>query len=217
MGKEFKSDNDGKSVKKPRNFGSKLKRFWKEPPNGRFLNLQEICRFGISSLGVSFIYNLVSMYVTVGQIPILYNMGNSGTLHATIMYLVASVLALIFTPIYGKMIQRTKTKFGRYKPYILFLAPIVAILGVLSVWSPQNLELNQRIIYVYMICTPTLFIWNLWYNTFNMFPGVFSPNQQERTDIWAPIGLVMGFAPTILNAAKGLFVRWGGEIGRAHV
>lgn len=217
MGKEFKSDNDSKSVKEPRNFGSKLKRFWKEPPNGRFLNLQEICRFGISSLGVSFIYNLVSMYVTVGQIPILYNMGNSGTLHATIMYLVASVLALIFTPIYGKMIQRTKTKFGRYKPYILFLAPIVAILGVLSVWSPQNLELNQRIIYVYMICTPTLFIWNLWYNTFNMFPGVFSPNQQERTDIWAPIGLVMGFAPTILNAAKGLFVRWGGDVWAARI
>ena len=216
----------GKKPKKDRVFakkaaalGNNLKRFWKEPPKGRFLNLQEILRFGISSLGVSFIANLVSMYVTVSQIPLLYNLGSSGTLHATIMYLVASLLALIIAPFYGRMIQRTKTKFGRYKPYILFLAPVVAILGAAAVWSPQNLNETQRIIYVYMLCTPTLLMWNLWYNTFNLFPGVITPNQQERADIWSPIGLVIGFAPTIMNALKGVFVKWGGngDVGAARI
>lgn len=206
-------------AKKAAALGNNLKRFWKEPPKGRFLNLQEILRFGVSSLGISFIANLVSMYVTVSQIPLLYNLGSSGTLHATIMYLVASVLALIITPVYGRMIQRTKTKFGRYKPYILFLAPAVAVLGAFAIWSPQNLNQTQRIIYVYMICTPTLLLWNLWYNSFNMFPGVITPNQQERADIWAPIGLVIGFAPTIMNALKGVFVKWGGngDVGAARI
>ncbi len=210
MGKHVNSE-------KVKALGANLKRFWHEPPKGRFLNLQEILRFGVSSLGVSFISNLVGMYMTVGQIPLLYDMGNSGTLHATIMYLVASVLALMFTPIYGRMIQRTKTKYGRYKPYILCLAPVVAALGVMAVWSPQTLSVMQRTIYVYLVCTPTLFVWNLWFNTFNMFPGVFTPNQQERADIWAPIGLVMGFAPTILNAVKGLFVRFGGDVWAARI
>ena len=204
--------------KKAKALGKNLKKFWKEPPSGKFLNLQEILRLGISSLGVSFISNLISMYMTVSQVPLLYDMGTKGTLHATVMYLVASVLALALTPLYGRMIQRTKTKIGRYKPYILFLAPIVAILGVLAVWSPQSLTQTQRIIYVYMICTPTIFVWNLWFNSFNMFPGVFTPNQQERADIWAPIGLVMGFAPTILNAAKGIFVKWaGGDVWAARI
>ena len=116
-----------------------------------------------------------------------------------------------------KMMQRTKTKLGRYKPYILFLAPIVAVLGVLAAWSPQSLTQNQRIIYVYMICTPTIFLWNLWYNTFNMFPGVFTPNQQERADIWSPIGLVIGFAPTIMNAVKGLVIAWKGDIWAGRI
>lgn len=196
-----------------------LKKFWNEPPSGRFLNFKEILQFGVSSLGISFIANLVSIFVTVSQIPFLYNLGDSGTLHATIMYLIASVLAFIITPLYGKMIQRTKTKFGRYKPYILFLAPVVAILGAAAVWSPQNLTESQRIIYVYMVCTPTLFMWNLWYNTFNLFPGVITPNQQERADVWAPIGLVIGFAPTIMNALKGVFVKWGGngDVGAARI
>ena len=214
-----KPASDKKFAKRAAALGNNLKRFWKEPPKGRFLNLQEILRFGVSSLGISFIANLVSIYVTVGYIPLLYNLGESGTLHATIMYLVASVLALIITPFYGRMIQRTKTKFGRYKPYILFLAPIVAILGAAAVWSPQDLNQTQRIIYVYMLCTPTLLLWNLWYNTFNMFPGVITPNQQERTDIWAPVGLIIGFAPTIMNALKGVFVKWGGngDVGAARI
>lgn len=197
--------------------GGNLKRFWNEPPNGRFLNLKEILRLGISSLGVSFICNLISLYVTVSQIPIIYDMGKNGTLHATIMYLVASSLALVLTPVYGRMIQRTKTKFGRYKPYILFLAPIVGLLGLLSVWSPQTLNMTQRTIYVYMVCTPTILIWNLWFNTFNMFPGVFTPNQQERADIWSPIGLVMGFAPTVMNALNGLIVKFVGDIWTARI
>jgi Na+/melibiose symporter-like transporter len=197
--------------------GKNLKRFWNEPPSGRFLNFKEILRLGISSLGVSFIANFISIYITISNVPLLYDMGNSGTLHATIMYLLASVLALFITPLYGKMMQRTKTKFGRYKPYILFLAPIVAVLGVLAVWSPTSLTQNQRIIYVYMICTPTIFLWNLWYNTFNMFPGVFTPNQQERADIWSPIGLVIGFAPTIMNAVKGLVIAWKGDIWAGRI
>lgn len=199
--------SDKKFGKRVAAFGGNLKRFWKEPPKGRFLNLREILRLGVSSLGISFIANLVSMYVTVSQVPLIYDMGNSGTLHATIMYAVASVLALIVTPFYGRMIQRTKSKFGRYKPYILFLAPVVAILGAASIWSPQNLNQTQRIIYVYVLCTPTLLVWNLWHNTFNLFPGVFTPNQQERADIWGPIGLVIGFAPTIMNALRGILVR----------
>ncbi|MDE7336491.1 MAG: MFS transporter, partial [Clostridia bacterium] len=197
--------------------GKNLKRFWNEPPSGRFLNLKEILRLGVSSLGVSFIANFISIYHTISNIPILYDMGDAGTLHATAMYLAASVLALAFTPLYGKMMQHTKSRFGRYKPYILFLAPVVAILGVFAVWSPNSLDQTQRIIYVYMTCTPTIFLWNLWFNTFNMFPGVFTPNQQERADIWSPIGLVIGFAPTVMNAVKGLVIAWKGDIWAGRI
>lgn len=215
--KNAEKTSDKNFAKKARALAINLKKFWKEPPNGKFLNLKEIFCLGSAGLGVSFITNLINMYVTVSQLPLIYDMGTKGTLHATVIYLTASVLALLLTPIYGKMIQKTKTRFGRYKPYILFLAPIVALLGVIAVWSPQNLDQSQRIIYVYTICIPTLLVWNLWFNTFNMFPGVFTPNQQERVDIWSPIGLVMGFAPTIMNALKGVFAQAWGDIIAARV
>lgn len=194
-----------------------LVKFWNVPPKGRFLNFKEILCFGSASFGVSCIVNVINLYVTVGYIPTLYDMGPFGSMHATIILIIASTLALIATPIYGKMMQKTKTKLGRYKPYILFLAPIVSLFGVLALWSPDNMTQSTRTIYAYLTCVPCLFLWNLWFNTFNLFPGVFTPNQQERTDIWSPIGLVMGFAPTLMNVIKDVCAGAFGDIIAARV
>lgn len=195
----------------------KVRLFWKEPPKGRFLNLKEIVCLGGASLGVSFICNIVNMYVTIGQLPLLYNMGNYGTLHATVIYLAACVGGMILTPVYGRAVQRTNSKWGRYKPYIMFLAPVVALLATLSAWSPQNLSTTQATIYVYCMCIPTLLVWNIWFNTWNLFPGVFTPNQQERVDVWSPIGLVMGFAPSLMNVLKDVFAGIWGDIAAARI
>lgn len=194
-----------------------MKHFWREPPKGRFLNFKEILCLSSAGLGVSFICNIINMYVTIGYLPILYNLGRYGTLHATVIYIAACAAGLLLTPLYGRWIQRTKGRLGRYKPYILFLAPVVSLLAVAAVWSPQTLTQNARIIYVYLLCVPTLFIWNLWFNTFNMFPGVFTPNRQERTDIWSPIGLVMGFAPTVMNVVKDVAAGLWGDVVAARV
>lgn len=215
--KKNSGSSDKKLSKRAIALAVNIKRFWREPTKGRFLNLKEILCLGSAGLGVSFITNIINMYVTVSQLPLIYDLGAKGTLHATVIYLSASILGLIITPIYGKLIQRTKSKLGRYKPYIMFIAPILSIIGVIAIWSPQNLGDLERKIYVYLTCIPTLLIWNLWFNTFNMFPGVFTPNQQERVDIWSPIGLVMGFAPTIMNALKGVFARAWGDVMAARM
>ena len=194
-----------------------LKRFWKEPPKGRFLNLKEILALGGASLGVSFITNIINMYVTVGQLPLIYNMGDYGSLHATIAYTSASIVGLFLTPVYGRWVQRTKTRWGRYKPYILFLAPVVAVLATLASWSPQTLSQRDATIYMYCLAVPTLLVYNLWYNTWNLFPGVFTPNRQERVDIWSPIGLVMGFAPSLMNVLKDVCAGAWGDIVAARV
>lgn len=184
---------------------------------GKYLNLQEILALGGASLGISFIGNFIIMYMTIGQIPLIYNMGSKGSLHATIVYLIASVIGLIITPIYGNFVQRTNSKWGKLKPYILFLAPVAAVLGLLAVWQPNFESQTATTIWFYLFCTPTLVIYQLWYNSWNLFPGVFTPNQQERTDIWSPIGLVIGLAPTLMNAITPILKGFMGDQWAARV
>lgn len=195
----------------------KLKTFWSTPPKGRYMNLKEILCFGGSAFGVSTLVTVVSGMITATQISELFGID---VLHGPLICLFASVLGLIIQPIFGKMLQNTQTRWGKYKPFILLMAPVFAAFAIASTWSPdlireQEFNAFPKIIYAYCICTPTLIIWNLFQNTFYMMPGVVTPNQQERTDIWSPIGLVIGFSPTIMNvlgnALRGYFNNQGVE------
>ena len=155
---------------------------------------------------------VVSGLITATQIPTIYNFN---VIHGAWIYLIASVLGLIIQPFFSKLLQNTNTKFGRYKPFILVMAPILAVFAILATWQPQYALEKQRIIYAYCTCIPTLIMWNLFQNTYYLLPGVITPNQQERTDIWAPIGLVIGFSPTIMgvvgNLLKAYFTNKGME------
>ena len=191
---------------------AKIKVFWKTPPKGRYLNLKEILCFGGSAFGMSTLVTVVSGLITATQIPTIYNFN---VIHGAWIYLIASVLGLIIQPFFSKLLQNTNTKFGRYKPFVLVMAPILAVFAILATWQPQYALEKQRIIYAYCTCIPTLIMWNLFQNTYYLIPGVITPNQQERTDIWAPIGLVIGFSPTIMgvvgNLLKAYFTNKGME------
>lgn len=191
---------------------AKIKVFWKNPPKGRYLNLKEILCFGGSAFGMSTLVTVVSGLITATQIPTIYNFN---VIHGAWIYLIASVLGLIIQPFFSKLLQNTNTKFGRYKPFILVMAPILAVFAILATWQPQYALEKQRVIYAYCTCIPTLIMWNLFQNTYYLLPGVITPNQQERTDIWAPIGLVIGFSPTIMgvvgNLLKAYFTNKGME------
>lgn len=196
------SDNNGKNFKqKIKELPATLKVFWNTPPKGRYLNLKEILCFGGSAFGMSTIVTVVSGLITATQIPAIYNFD---VIHGAWICLIASVLGLVIQPFFSKLLQNTNTRFGRYKPFILILAPILAVFAILATWQPQYAEEWQRVTYAYVTCIPTLILWNLFQNTYYMLPGVVTPNQQERTDIWAPIGLVIGFSPTIMNLVGNL-------------
>lgn len=217
MGKDSQPKQKGQFAAKLKGAPAKLKNFWNNPPQGRFLNLKEILCFGGSAFGVSTLVTVVSGLITATQISELFDID---VLHGPLICLVASMLGLIIQPLFGKLLQNTQTRWGKYKPFILLMAPIFAAFAIAATWSPdlireQEFNAVPKIVYAYCICTPTLIIWNLFQNTFYMMPGVITPNQQERTDIWSPIGLVIGFSPTIMNvlgnALRGYFNEQGAE------
>ncbi|MBO5776804.1 MAG: MFS transporter, partial [Clostridia bacterium] len=143
----------------------KVKGMWNTPLEGRYLNFKEIMCFGGAGLGGNFIVCIIGSLITATQISEVYQIG---VVHGPIICLVASVLGLIIQPIWGKMMQNTNTKWGRYKPYLIFLAPMISVCAILSTWQPQNLTEQARMIYAYCVCIPTLIICNLWNNNFNM-------------------------------------------------
>lgn len=190
----------------------KIKLMWKTPPQGRFLTIKEMLSYAIAGIGVSFIVNVICVFLTAEMIPYMYQID---VIHGRNIFTICAIVNIIAQPILGNILDNTKTKWGKFKPYILFLAPIISVLVMLSTFIPQNMEESHRVIYAYATCIPTLIIYVFWYNAYNMIPAVMTPVSQERTDMLSPVGLVLGFAPTLINLVTGpvrsAFIKIGKE------
>lgn len=178
-----------------------LKSMWDKPLPGRFLTIKEVGAFGLYALGNSWMYNAVLMYmVTVTFIPYYYHID---ALHGYLILIAGNLLNFILQPIVGNAMEKRKTKWGRYKPYILFSLPIIAFFTMLAMWVPQYDDETSRIVYAYVSCTPVIALSTFANNMYQTMPNVITPNAQERTDIMTPVGLLVGAAPSIMQLIVG--------------
>ncbi|MDR2047304.1 MAG: MFS transporter [Clostridiales bacterium] len=186
----------GNPINKVKDALNGVKKYWSRPGEGRYLSIKEIASFGAGGVGVYCLVSMMGLVIGVAKVPELYGID---PIHGTIIFLIASVAGLAAQSVFGKVLHTTKTKWGKYKPYLLFMAPLIGLLIIASAYVPQFESAAGRAVYVYLTWIPTLILFNVWNNLFNMMPAVITPNQQERTDMWAPIGLIVNFAPSIFN------------------
>ncbi len=50
----------------------KFKTMWKKPLQGRFLTIKEMLSYAVAGVGVSFIVNVISIFLTAEMIPYMY-------------------------------------------------------------------------------------------------------------------------------------------------
>lgn len=179
---------------------STVRAMWDKPLEGRFLNLKEILSFGMYSLGNSWIYNTIMLVITITYIPYFYGID---AIHGYTIYIGGSLINMFLVPLIGQAMEKKRTKWGRYKPYILFSLPLLALFTMMSMWAPQYSSEIDRVIYAYCSCVPVIAISTFANNMYQTMPNVITPNTQERADIMTPIGLIVGFAPTIMNIIVG--------------
>ena len=92
-----------------------------------------IC-YGLGDLASQFIWTYVGTYLTVFYSDVV---GLAPGIVTTIM-LVARIWDGINDPMMGAIAERTRSKFGRFRPWIAFGCPFLAIFGVLTFVNMGN-------------------------------------------------------------------------------
>ncbi|WP_125581607.1 MFS transporter [Levilactobacillus cerevisiae] len=133
---------------------------------------------------------LLYFYTDIAKIPVAT---------AGVILLVARLFDGIDAPIWGTLIDLTNSKWGRARPYFLWLAVPFSLFGIMTFWAPQ-IGLNGRIWY----CAITYIITGILYTGLNtpltaVLPLLTpDPGQRLKLNSWRMTGSQLGVL--IVNA-----------------
>ncbi len=96
------------------------------------------------------------------------------------MFLVTRIWDSINDPIMGIICDRTKTRWGKFRPYLLWLAIPFGIIGVLTFTTP-DFSVSGKIIYAYITYTLMMMIYTAINIPYSALMGVVSASPLQRT------------------------------------
>ncbi|MBO4338314.1 MAG: MFS transporter [Clostridia bacterium] len=192
---------------------SNVKTYWRRPPEGRYMTFKEIGAYAFGGIGAYFIIQLGSTLIVSTTNIIVSTAIGIGPKHSYIIYLLATILNIPLTGIRANMVDNTRGKGGKYRPYLLSMGIPTALIALVYVWFPYGkmYDLFPGEIFGYekgyWIKFAVVFVCNLALHFFFFFfkdayenlIHVLSPNTQERTNVLAVKAVVYSLAPSIMN------------------
>lgn len=96
--------------------------------------LSEKIGYGFGDLASSMFWKIFSYFI-----PFFYaDIFGLKPAHAGFLILITKIYDAISDPVMGMIADRTQTKWGKYRPYLLWVAIPFAVVGVLTFYTPQG-------------------------------------------------------------------------------
>jgi GPH family glycoside/pentoside/hexuronide:cation symporter len=96
------------------------------------------------------------------------------------MFLITKIWDAVNDPMMGMLADRTKTRWGKFRPFILWFAVPFGIIGVLTFTTP-NLSATGKLIYAYVTYTFLMMLYTVINVPYSALMGVITSNARVRT------------------------------------
>lgn len=204
---------------------SDVRLYWNIPMQGKYITFKEIaayCGGGIGAYAITMIGN--ACILSTNNTLLSSVLGINPT-DMYIMYVIAVLANIPLTGIRANIIDNTRNKAGKYRPYIVTMAIPTAIICLATVWFPYDklpLIVGEGMLFgetrAYIAKCALVMFFNLllhfcfyfFYDSYENLIHVLSPNSQERAEVSSIKSVVYSFAPTVVNLftpiiAKNIF------------
>ena len=178
----------------------------------KYLKTSEILSFSSSAFGRSMIYTLMSTFLLIFYT----DAAKLDPIHAGAIIFAARIFDAANDPIMGVIADRTKTKFGKLRPYLLF-SPFLIMISTAALFYVPDFSYGGKVAYAAV----TYILWGICFTIQDVpfwgMSAVVTPLENERNRflstarIFSTIG---GIVPTLLvpvlrnslGITKGYFV-----------
>ncbi len=142
------------------------------------IKLKEKIGYGLGDAASSMFWKIFGMYALFFYTDVL---GITAAAAGT-MFLIARVWDSFFDVAVGIVADRTKTRWGSYRPYLLWFAIPFSVMGVITFFVP-DFGTTGKLIYAYITYSLMMLVYSLINVPYASLLGVISEDSQERNVI----------------------------------
>ena len=147
--------------------------------NSQKLSIKEKIGYSLGDLAANLVFQTLMTYLAYFYTDIYGLEANDAT---AIMFTVGTIAAFGFNPIIGAIADRTQSKWGKFRPWILFTAIPLGIVSVLAFTTP-DFTYKGKVIYAIITYTLLLLLYASSNLPYSALSGVITGNMKERNSI----------------------------------
>jgi len=174
---------------------------------GPKLRVIEKIGYGFGDLASNLFWQMFSIYIAKFYTDVfLMGAATMGT-----MMLVTRVGDAFIDPMIGTIADRTHTRWGHFRPYLLWMAIPMAAAAILT-FSTPSFGGTARIVYAYATLCMMMIAYSAINIPYSALLGVLTPSSEERTSV-SSYRFVMALLPVfiIVNTAIPMVRHFGGS------
>ncbi|MFW9624730.1 MFS transporter [Bacteroides graminisolvens] len=142
------------------------------------ISLKEKIGYGFGDMASSMFWKLFGSYLMIFYTDVF---GLPAAVVGT-MFLITRVWDSAFDPIVGVVADRTHSRWGKFRPYLLYLAVPFALIGILTFTTPA-LSDTGKLIYAYVTYSLMMMVYSAINVPYASLLGVMSPDPKERNTL----------------------------------
>ena len=142
------------------------------------IKLKEKIGYGFGDMASSMFWKLFGSYLMIFYTDVF---GLPAAVVGT-LFLVTRVWDSAFDPIVGVVADRTHSRWGKFRPYLLFLAIPFSVIGVLTFVTPPFGD-NGKLVYAYVTYSLMMMVYSAINVPYASLLGVMSDNPKERNTL----------------------------------
>jgi len=162
---------------------------------GNTVSLKEKIGYGFGDMASSMFWKLFGMYLLFFYTDV---MGIAAAAVGT-MFLITRIWDTFFDPVVGTLSDRTHSKWGKFRPYILYMAVPFGIIGVLTFTTPDYAA-TGKLVYAYITYSAMMMIYSLINVPYASLLGVISADGKERNTL-ASFRMAFAFGGSLIALA----------------
>ena len=170
------------------------------------LTVTEKIGYGFGDLASNLFWQMFSIFIAKFYTDVfLLGAATMGT-----MLLVTRMFDSVVDPMMGMLADRTNTRWGKFRPYLLWMSVPMALTAILTFTTP-SFEGTAKVVYAYLTMSLMMLAYTAINIPYSALLGVLTPDSKDRTSA-SSYRFVMALLPVfiIVNTAIPMVEYFGG-------